>query len=98
MKKVICFYMLIILSLVSCTATAEQIPTSTPVLSSTPTETLVPITTPTNTPDATQTETSYLVQPLILKAQKDLVDTRINPIVSSVIKVPSLIGPNGSQG
>ena len=73
MKKVICFYMLIILSLVSCTA-CEQIPTSTPVLSSTPIETLVSTTTPTKTPEATQTEISYSIQPLILKDQSELVN------------------------
>ncbi len=89
MKKAMCFTMLIILSLVSCTTTTKPVPTSTSVLPSTPTETRVPTTTQTKTPEATQTEISYLVQPLILKDQSELVDTRINSLVSGVVRIPA---------
>ncbi len=89
MKKVFCFYMLFIFSLVSCTTTTGQIPTSTSVLPSTPTETLVPTTTQTKTPEATQTEISYSIQPLMLKDQSELVNTRINSLVSGCIKNPA---------
>ena len=88
MKKIICFYMLIIFSLVSCATTPEQIPTSTLALSSTPTETGVPPTTSTNTPEVTQTEVSYSIQPLFLKDQSKLVDLRVNSLVSGCIRNP----------
>jgi len=88
MKKIICFYMLIIFSLASCTATPEQVPAGTLALSSTPTETVAPTTTPTKTPEATQIEVSYSVQPLILKDQSGLVDSRINSLVSGCIRNP----------
>jgi hypothetical protein len=89
MKKAISFCILIILSLVSCTATSGQIPTTTSVFSDTPTETIVPTTTPTETPEATQTEVNYQIQPLILKDQSELVDSRINSLVSGVVRNPA---------
>lgn len=89
MNKVIGFYMLIILSLVSCTVTTEQIPTSTPLIPETPTETLMPTNTPIKAPEATKTEVTYSVQPLILKDQGELVDSRINTLVSGCIRNPA---------
>jgi hypothetical protein len=88
MNNITCFTTLIILSLVSCTATTGQTPTSTPVLSATATNTLPPTTSPTNTPEATQTEINYAVQPLVLKDQNELIDTRINSLVWGCIKNP----------
>jgi hypothetical protein len=91
MKKAFYFYVSIILSLASCTV--RQIPTNIPVLSNTPTKTLAttitPTNTPTNTPEATQTEISYSIQPLILKDQSELVDSRINSLVSGVVRNPA---------
>ncbi len=81
MNKARCFSMLIILFLVSCTAKVEQMPTNAPVLSSTPTEPLVPTVIP--------TEIDYSVNPLILKNESELIDTRINSLVSGVIRNPA---------
>jgi hypothetical protein len=89
MKKGISFCILIILSLVACTETSGQIPTTTSFLSDTPTKTIVPTTTPTKTPEATQTEVNYQIQPLILKDQSKLVDSRINSLVSGVVRNPA---------
>jgi hypothetical protein len=80
MKKVICFSMLIILFLVSCTAKVEQIPTNAPVLSGTPTE----------APKTTPTEIDYSVHPLVLKNESELIDSRINSLVSGVIRNPAI--------
>ncbi len=88
MKKVISC-ILIILSLVSCTTTAEQMPATTPVLSDPPTKTLAPTITPAETPKATPTEVNYQIQPLILKDQIELVDSRINSLVSGVVRNPA---------
>jgi hypothetical protein len=55
MKQAICFYTLFIFSLAACATTTRQLPTATPVLSSTPTHTLTPTSTPTNTPQPTMT-------------------------------------------
>jgi hypothetical protein len=89
MKKVICFSMLTILFLVSCTAKVERIPTRTPVLSSALTETLAPTVIPTETPKATPTEMDYSVHPLILKNESELIDSRINSLVSGVVRNPA---------
>jgi len=89
MKKFISFFILIILSLVSCTTTAEQIPTTASTLSETPTKTLASTLTPTITPEATPTEVNYQVQPLILKDQSELVDSRINCLVSGIVRNPA---------
>jgi hypothetical protein len=43
----------------------------------------------TPTPDASLTEAAYLVQPLILKDQSELTDSRINSLVSGVIRNPA---------
>lgn len=88
MNKVMCFSMLLILFLASCTARVEQIPTSMPVLANTPTETLAPTVVPTKIPEATPTEVDYSVHPLILKDENELVDSRINCIVDNVIRDP----------
>ena len=80
--------MLAIFVLASCTATVEQIPTSTPVLASTSTEALAPTVIPTKIPEATPTEVDYSVHPLILKDESVLVDSRINCIVDNVIRDP----------
>ncbi len=62
--------------------------TNTPM----PTKTPIPIPSPTptavgSTPQATQT--TYPVQPLILKSQNDLIDTRINSLVSGCVRNPA---------
>jgi hypothetical protein len=89
MKNVLCFSMLVIFVLASCMTESEQIPTSMPALSSTPTETLAPIITPNETPEATSTEVNYQPQPLIIKDQSELVDSRINCLVSGVVRNPA---------
>jgi hypothetical protein len=89
MKKVICFYMLIILSLVSCATTAEQIPATKSVLLDTPTKTLAPTITPTKTLEATPTVVNYQVQPLILKDQSELVDSRISSLYWGIVRNPA---------
>ncbi|NPV57500.1 MAG: hypothetical protein HPY76_12615 [Anaerolineae bacterium] len=85
MKKVTGFCILMILSLVSCTTTATQIPATSIVLSNTPTKTPAP----TETPEATPTEIDYRVQPLIIKDQSELVDSRVSALVSGVVRNPS---------
>jgi hypothetical protein len=86
MKKVFCIFMLAWLFLASCTA--GQIPTSTPVPSSIPMRTLASTSTPAKTPEANQTEVSYAIEPLRLKDQSELVDTRINNIVDGLARTP----------
>lgn len=89
MKKFISFFILIILTLVSCTTTAEQIPTTVSTLSEPPKKNLASTITPPKTPEATPTEVNYEVQPLILKNQHELVDSRINSLVSGVVRNPA---------
>ena len=52
----------------------------------TPTTTLTA--TPTPTPSSTPTEVTYSIQPLVLKDQSELVDSRINSLVSGVVRNP----------
>jgi hypothetical protein len=64
-------------------------PTSTPTITPTFTSTLTSTPEPTYTPTPTSTpEPNYLVRPLIPKDQSELVDSRINSLVSGCIRNP----------
>lgn len=89
MKRIFCYTILVAFALVSCTAAVEPIPASTLAPSGAPAETPAPTFPPTQTPQPTPTEADYLVHPLVLKDESELVDSRINSLVSGVVGDPA---------